>query len=100
MSGVVAKPIDPNTYADFDNRYLRHDSAARIQRAALTELPVVDISPFIKNDDEPARQRAAAQIREACINIGFFLSSIMASRRRRLTRRYRGAAAFSGCRAL
>ncbi len=54
-------------YADFDNRYLK---SAR--RADLTQLPVIDIAPFIGGGDPAAQHRVAQQIRAAAINIGFF----------------------------
>jgi len=54
-------------YADFDNRYRK---SAR--RADLSQLPVIDIAPFIAGGDPAARRRVGQQIRQAAINIGFF----------------------------
>lgn len=59
---------DVATYADFDNRYLRHDRRAGIERSALEGLPLVDMAPFAAGrGDEVARA-----IRKAAIDIGFF----------------------------
>ncbi len=59
---------DVELYSDFDNRYLRQD----IQRSGVAALPVVDVSPFVQGGDVAARARVAREIRQACINIGFF----------------------------
>jgi isopenicillin N synthase-like dioxygenase len=58
-------------FDDFDNRYLRQGVA----RSDLTRLPVIDISPFLAGGDEAARERAARQIRQASIDIGFFYAT-------------------------
>ena len=55
-------------YSDFDNRYLRQG----VERSDLAALPVVDISPFMTRGDEAGRARVAREIRQACIDIGFF----------------------------
>jgi len=59
-------------YADFDNRFLARDAKAGVERAALTRLPIIDVSPFVTESTEPERLRVARDIRDACINIGFF----------------------------
>jgi isopenicillin N synthase-like dioxygenase len=53
-------------YADFDNRFRAGN------RAALSSLPVIDVSPFVLNSTPEERARVAREIRKACIDIGFF----------------------------
>ena len=55
-----------------DDRFLRRDERFGIERTALTTLPVVDISPFIKGGTDAARRQVGREIRSACIDIGFF----------------------------
>ncbi len=43
-----------------------------IERQAVSSLPIIDISPFITTGSATERAAVAAQVREACINIGFF----------------------------
>ncbi|MFM9968401.1 MAG: isopenicillin N synthase family dioxygenase [Burkholderiales bacterium] len=52
---------------DFVNRGERD-----VARAAVSNLPTIDISPFLREASRQDRARVAAQLREACINIGFF----------------------------
>ncbi|MSQ21671.1 MAG: isopenicillin N synthase family oxygenase [Betaproteobacteria bacterium] len=53
--------------ADFVNRGGRD-----VVRAAVSTLPLIDISPFMNPSTGEHRARTAAHLREACINIGFF----------------------------
>jgi isopenicillin N synthase-like dioxygenase len=55
-------------YADFDNRALSRDP----QRTAVTNLPVIDLSPFMRDSARDDRVRVARELRSACIDIGFF----------------------------
>jgi isopenicillin N synthase-like dioxygenase len=55
-------------YADFDNRSL----ARTPQRAAVANLPVIDLSPFVREGSREDRMRVARAVRSACIDIGFF----------------------------
>ena len=55
-------------YSDFDNRNLSHNP----QRAALANLPVIDISSFLRASTRDDRMRTARELRSACIDIGFF----------------------------
>src|SRR5689334_20261637 len=55
-------------YSDFDNRNLSRDP----QRAALANLPIIDISAFIRGSAREDRMRTARELRSACIDIGFF----------------------------
>src|ERR1043166_4296565 len=52
----------------FDNRSLSRNP----QRAALANLPVIDISPFLRESAREDRIRIARELRSACIDIGFF----------------------------
>ena len=45
------------------------------EREALRQLPIIDVSPFVAGGDLRARKRVAAEIRAACINVGFFYLS-------------------------
>lgn len=56
-------------FADYNNRTFR---GGNINRASLKELPVIDVGPFVKSSLFAERQSAAGQLREACIDIGFF----------------------------
>src|SRR5262245_43880365 len=55
-------------YADFDNRALSRNPT----RAALANLPIIDLSPFLRESGPDARMRVARELRSACIDIGFF----------------------------
>src|SRR5262245_60682579 len=59
-------------YADFDNRFLARDGKAGVERAAVSKLPVIDLSAFVTPSSLGARQAVARQIRKACVDIGFF----------------------------
>ena len=45
------------------------------EREAVQCLPTIDMSPFLSGGDVEARKRVAAQLRSACINVGFFYLS-------------------------
>jgi isopenicillin N synthase-like dioxygenase len=55
-------------YADIDNRAL----SANPQRLAVSDLPVIDLGPFLRESTPEDRLRVARAIRSACIDIGFF----------------------------
>jgi isopenicillin N synthase-like dioxygenase len=55
-------------FADYDNSVLRQPS----KRASLARLPVIDIAPFVCGGDPAAKARVGAELRQACIDIGFF----------------------------
>jgi isopenicillin N synthase-like dioxygenase len=42
------------------------------ERKAIAELPIIDLTPFFRGDSLADRNLIAAEIRDACINIGFF----------------------------
>jgi isopenicillin N synthase-like dioxygenase len=44
-------------------------------REALKQLPIIDMSPFLAGGELEDRKRVAAEIRAACINVGFFYLS-------------------------
>jgi isopenicillin N synthase-like dioxygenase len=54
-------------YADFDNRPAARDP----HRAAVADLPVIDLSPFLCESAREERVRVARALRSACIDIGF-----------------------------
>jgi isopenicillin N synthase-like dioxygenase len=55
-------------YADFDNRALSRDP----RRVAVSNLPIIDLSPFMVENAREHRMHAARAVRSACIDIGFF----------------------------
>jgi len=55
-------------YADYDNRALSRDP----QRVAVSDLPIIDLAPFMDAGAREDRQRIARAVRAACIDIGFF----------------------------
>ncbi len=55
-------------YADFDNR----NRSRNPRRTALANLPVLDISPFLRESTRDERMHMARALRSACIDIGFF----------------------------
>jgi isopenicillin N synthase-like dioxygenase len=57
-------------YADYDNRVLARP--AGVERHQLDRLPIIDVSPFIAGGSEAERRRVARELRQACIDIGFF----------------------------
>jgi isopenicillin N synthase-like dioxygenase len=55
-------------FIDFDNQGAAHE----VKRVPLKNLPVIDISPFVTGTNAAARQKVGEDIRNACLNIGFF----------------------------
>ena len=55
-------------YADYDNRALSRAP----QRVAVSDLPIVDLAPFMADSAPADRLRTARAVRAACIDIGFF----------------------------
>lgn len=55
-------------YADYDSR--AHSRAP--QRVAVSDLPIIDLAPFMGESAHEDRLRAARAVRAACIDIGFF----------------------------
>jgi isopenicillin N synthase-like dioxygenase len=64
MSGLM-KSEEVDGFADFNR-------GREVVRTPVSALPVIDISPFMKGGSRKAREAVAAQLREACIDIGFF----------------------------
>lgn len=58
-------------YADFDNRVL----SGNPRRVAVSNLPIIDLSPFTREGSAEDRRQIARAIRAACIDIGFFYVS-------------------------
>ena len=54
-------------YGDFDNRALSRSP----DRVAVTNFPMIDLSPFINDGMREDRMRTAREVRSACIDIGF-----------------------------
>ena len=54
--------------ADFDRRALSEYP----KRAALSDLPIIDLGPFMRESALEDRMRIARAMRSACIDIGFF----------------------------
>ncbi len=65
----VIKEGDVSVYAEFDNRLARPSPQPRV---ALERLPVIDLKPFVDGGPLAERQRVARELRDACVNIGFF----------------------------
>jgi isopenicillin N synthase-like dioxygenase len=55
-------------YADYDNRALSREP----QRVAVSDIPVIDLAPFMAASTREERLRTARAVRAACIDIGFF----------------------------
>jgi isopenicillin N synthase-like dioxygenase len=68
----LIKDGDVGAFADFDNRYLHSDEGHGVRRSALEALPVIDVAPFVAGGALDERRRVAAEIRKACVDIGFF----------------------------
>jgi len=68
------KDREVDLYEDFGNRYLRCDDRFDIERDALKRIPVIDISPFIRDSGLAARRRVGRELRKVCISIPFFVS--------------------------
>jgi isopenicillin N synthase-like dioxygenase len=68
----LVKDAEVTLFADFDDRFQRHDARFGIERAALGEIPTIDFSAFAKGGTDAARREVGRQIRAACIDIGFF----------------------------
>ena len=64
----VIDPDQRRAYADFDSRALSRDP----QRVAVSNLPIIDVSPFMNESAREDRMHTARAVRSACINIGFF----------------------------
>jgi isopenicillin N synthase-like dioxygenase len=64
----VIQPDQRGAYADFDNRALSRDP----QRVAVSNLPIIDLSPFMEASAREERMQTARAVRSACIDIGFF----------------------------
>lgn len=55
-------------FLDFDNT----GKGGEVKRVPLKNLPVIDLSPITRGQDLEARRRLGREIRDACVNIGFF----------------------------
>ena len=57
--------------ADVDSRAL----SRKPQRVAVADLPIIDLSPFLRDSPREDRMRTARELRAACIDIGFFYAT-------------------------
>ena len=64
----VLQPDARGAYADYDNRALSRGP----QRVAVSNLPIIDLGPFMAGGTREARAGVARAVRAACIDIGFF----------------------------
>jgi len=76
MAGITA---DGNIecFLDFDNR----GGAGEVKRVPLKNLPIIDISPIIRDAAFAQQQAVGREIREICVNIG--APAVRVSRRKR-----------------
>ena len=68
MTVEIVRGSQVGAYADFDNSALSRSP----QRTALAELPIIDLSPFLRDGTYEGCLRIARKVRSACIDIGFF----------------------------
>lgn len=64
----VVRDKEADKFVEFDNRTL----SRRPHRVAVTNLPLIDLGPFLNKSTLDERKRSAAALREACVNTGFF----------------------------
>jgi isopenicillin N synthase-like dioxygenase len=64
--------VDATTDANINSGAFSIQTAASAKRAVVTELPIIDISPFLNDSTVSERRRVAAQLHRACVDIGFF----------------------------
>ena len=64
--------VDTTTDANINSEAFSIQTAASAKRAVVTELPIIDIRPFLNNSTVSERRWAAAQLHRACVDIGFF----------------------------
>ncbi len=58
--------------AEYSNRSALGGAGSAVKRVALKTLPLIDIGPFVRESRIVERQAVARELREVCINIGFF----------------------------
>ena len=66
---------DVDLYADFDNRFKSDGARFGVERRAVERLPIIDVSPFVRGGSPDEQRRVGREIRDACIDIGFFYIS-------------------------
>jgi isopenicillin N synthase-like dioxygenase len=64
----VVQDKEVNKYEEFDNRTI----GSRRERVAVTNLPLIDLDPFLNKSTLEERKRSANALHEACVNTGFF----------------------------
>lgn len=65
MSSIISE-CSIERFLDFDG------NAGEVKRVPLKNLPLVDLTPFVQGHNLAARQQVGREIRDACVNIGFF----------------------------
>jgi isopenicillin N synthase-like dioxygenase len=70
MAGITADG-SIERFLDFDNR----GGAGEVKRVPLKNLPLIDLSPIVTGSALAAQQAVGREIRDACVNIGFFYLS-------------------------
>src|SRR5580704_10384127 len=64
----VVQDKEVNKYEEFDNRTI----GPRRERVAVTNLPLIDLDPFLNKSTLEERKRSANALHDACVNTGFF----------------------------
>lgn len=54
------------------SEYKRQPAGAGVKRQALKSLPMIDIGPFVRESTLQEREQVARELRQVCINLGFF----------------------------
>ncbi len=68
----VVDPSELKLSSDFDNRYADAEGRFGVRRNAVQTIPVIDVSPFVGGGSARERAAIATEVRQACIDIGFF----------------------------
>ena len=63
---------DVALYEAYDNRYVRREARFGVERRVLKKMPVIVVSAYLSDGPLADRMAVAAEIRSACIDIGFF----------------------------
>ena len=59
--------VDTTTDANINSESFSIQTAASAKRAVVTELPIIDISPFLNDSTVAERRRVAAQLHRASV---------------------------------
>ena len=89
--------VGTSTDANINSGAFSIQTAASAKRAIVTELPIIDISPFLNDSTLAERRRVAAQLHRACVDIGFFYLTGHGFSDQDFERLLMPAASFSNC---